>query len=78
MSRAEDREHRMLRDQLFVPGRSPKVFKEVCPMAAQHMISHLADLGITTEQVRRFWLHQANLSMNEFIVPQDAGPRRHA
>jgi beta-ketodecanoyl-[acyl-carrier-protein] synthase len=37
------------------------------------MTSHLADLGFTTEQVRRFWLHQANLSMNQFIVRKMLG-----
>jgi 3-oxoacyl-[acyl-carrier-protein] synthase III len=80
MSRAEDRDPDE-RDQLFYQeGR--RVFKEVCPLAAQHMTSHLADLGFTTEQVRRFWLHQANLSMNQFIVRKmlgrDATARRGA
>jgi beta-ketodecanoyl-[acyl-carrier-protein] synthase len=71
MSRAEDRDPDD-RDQLFYQeGR--RVFKEVCPLAAQHMTSHLADLGFTTEQVRRFWLHQANLSMNQFIVRKMLG-----
>jgi beta-ketodecanoyl-[acyl-carrier-protein] synthase len=55
------------RDKLFVQeGR--KVFKEVCPMAADHIAGHLASLGISpTEGVRRYWLHQANLTMNQLI-----------
>jgi beta-ketodecanoyl-[acyl-carrier-protein] synthase len=54
------------RDKLFVQeGR--KVFKEVCPLAAAHIEAHLADLGIVPSQVRRFWLHQANLAMNQLI-----------
>ena len=65
MSRAEDRDPDE-RDQLFrQEGR--KVFKEVCPMAADHIASHLESLGYTPADVRRFWLHQANLSMNQFI-----------
>ncbi len=65
MSRAEDREPDE-RDQLFrQEGR--KVFKEVCPMAADHIAGHLESLGYTPADVRRFWLHQANLSMNQFI-----------
>ena len=28
--------------------------------------------------MRRFWLHQANLAMNQLIVAQAARPRRHA
>ena len=65
MSRAEDRDPDD-RDQLFrQEGR--KVFKEVCPMAADHIAAHLAVHGYTPQDVRRFWLHQANLSMNQFI-----------
>jgi len=65
LSRCEDRDPDD-RDQLFVQeGR--RVFKEVCPMAAEHMTQHLASLGFTPLQVRRFWLHQANLAMNQLI-----------
>jgi len=65
MSRCEDRDPAD-RDQLFVQeGR--KVFKEVCPMAAEHITRHLATLDLKPAQVRRFWLHQANLAMNQLI-----------
>lgn len=54
------------RDKLFrQEGR--KVFKEVCPMVADQILSHSQDLGLSVEQIKRFWLHQANLSMNELI-----------
>ena len=36
-------------------------------MAADHIAGHLESLGYTPADVRRFWLHQANLSMNQFI-----------
>ncbi len=65
MSRAEDR-NATDRDQLFrQEGR--KVFKEVCPLAAEHISTHLARLDLDPQRVRRFWLHQANLSMNQLI-----------
>jgi len=65
MSRSEDRDPND-RDQLFYQeGR--KVFKEVCPMAAEHIGGHLASLDLTPGDVRRFWLHQANLAMNQLI-----------
>lgn len=65
LSRCEDRDPAD-RDQLFwQEGR--KVFKEVCPMAAKHITSHLESLGLTPAGVRRFWLHQANLAMNQLI-----------
>jgi beta-ketodecanoyl-[acyl-carrier-protein] synthase len=65
MSQAEDRDPDD-RDQLFrQEGR--KVFKEVCPMAAEHIAGHLKSHDLTPERVRRFWLHQANLAMNQLI-----------
>ena len=53
-------------DKLFhQQGRS--VFKEVCPMAAQHITEHLAELGLVADDLARWWLHQANLNMNLLI-----------
>ena len=54
------------RDKLFrQDGR--KVFKEVCPMVAEIIVRQLGDLGIPLEALRRLWLHQANLGMNQLI-----------
>ena len=65
LSHCEDR-HPDDRDQLFVQeGR--KVFKEVCPMASTHISEHLATLSLTPSDIRRFWLHQANIGMNQLI-----------
>ena len=66
MNRAEDSDPNA-RDKTFrQEGR--KVFKEVVPLAAAHIEGHLATLGFTPPEVRRFWLHQANLGMNEFVT----------
>ena len=70
-------EHRDDVDKLFVQeGR--KVFKEVCPMVAELIGAHLQESGIEVETVRRFWLHQANLNMNQLItrrlLGRDASP----
>lgn len=55
------------RDKTFMQeGR--KVFKEVVPLAAAHIQSHLAALGFEPTQVRRYWLHQANLGMNQLVI----------
>lgn len=65
LSRCEDRDPDD-RDQLFrQEGR--KVFKEVCPMAAEHIAGHLRAHGFEPAGVRRYWLHQANLAMNQLI-----------
>jgi beta-ketodecanoyl-[acyl-carrier-protein] synthase len=59
-------------DKLFVQqGR--KVFKEVCPMVAEHISEHLAANALSPFDVRRFWLHQANLSMNQLIAKRILG-----
>ena len=59
-------------DKLFIQeGR--KVFKEVVPMVGELISSHLDKVGIAANDVKRFWLHQANLSMNEFIARKVLG-----
>jgi beta-ketodecanoyl-[acyl-carrier-protein] synthase len=44
------------------------VFREVCPMVATHITDHLTAAGLAAGDVRRFWLHQANLKMNQLIA----------
>ncbi len=44
------------------------VFREVCPMVAAHITDHLGALDLEASGVRRFWLHQANLKMNQLIA----------
>lgn len=44
-----------------------KVFKEVCPMAASHLDEHVTANGLEIADVRRWWLHQANINMNHLI-----------
>ncbi|MES2663039.1 MAG: beta-ketoacyl-ACP synthase III [Pseudomonadota bacterium] len=50
-----------------------KVFKEVVPMVAQMIQSHLEDENMSADQLARLWLHQANLSMNELIAKKVLG-----
>lgn len=59
-------------DTLFVQnGR--RVFKEVVPLVSDMISGHLKELGIDPADVRRFFLHQANLSMNELIAKRVLG-----
>ncbi len=61
-------------DKLFVQeGR--KVFKEVCPAVAAQISDQLQTLGIAPDQLKRLWLHQANLSMNQLISRRVLGRR---
>jgi beta-ketodecanoyl-[acyl-carrier-protein] synthase len=60
------------RDKTFrQEGR--KVFKEVVPIAAAHIAGHLASLGLEPTHMKRFWLHQANLGMNQFVIKKLLG-----
>jgi beta-ketodecanoyl-[acyl-carrier-protein] synthase len=44
-----------------------KVFKEVVPLAAAHIEAHLNTFDIKPADVRRYWLHQANVGMNQLV-----------
>jgi beta-ketodecanoyl-[acyl-carrier-protein] synthase len=53
-------------DKLFVQeGR--KVFREVVPMVSEMILDHARDLDIDPLRLKRLWLHQANINMNEMI-----------
>lgn len=66
-----------------VPPREPhellfrqngrQVFREVCPMVAEHILEQLAALELGPGDVRRFWLHQANVKMNRLIAKSVLG-----
>ena len=60
------------KDKLFVQeGR--KVFREVVPMVAEMISDHLAQNEIKAQDVKRFWLHQANKGMNDLIAKKVLG-----
>jgi beta-ketodecanoyl-[acyl-carrier-protein] synthase len=53
-------------DKLFVQeGR--KVFREVVPMVSDMIVEHAQDIGVDPAGLKRLWLHQANINMNEMI-----------
>ena len=54
--------------ELVFRQNGQQVFREVCPMVAEHITTHLAELDVDATDVRRFWLHQANLKMNQLIA----------
>ena len=60
-------------DDVLFNQEGRKVFKEVVPMVSELMQSHLNDLGLKASDVKRFWLHQANLSMNQLIAKRVLG-----
>ena len=67
-----DPAHRDDVDKLFVQ-RGRAVFKEVSPMVADLIGSHLESVGIASTAIRRMWLHQANGTMNQWIARKVLG-----
>lgn len=61
-----------LTDKLFVQnGRS--VFKEVVPLVAKMITEECEANGLDPHELKRMWLHQANLSMNQLIAKKVLG-----
>lgn len=71
LNRCEDGERDPFELLFRQNGRS--VFKEVCPMVAAHIRSHLEDTGVEIDDLKRLWLHQANLGMNQLIAKKLLG-----
>lgn len=60
------------KDKLFIQqGR--KVFKEVSPMVAGMITEHLQENSLNVDSLKRMWLHQANLNMNQLIAKRVLG-----
>ena len=45
-----------------------KVFKEVTVAGHRFIVEFLAEMGLVPQDIRRFWLHQANARMNAMIL----------
>jgi beta-ketodecanoyl-[acyl-carrier-protein] synthase len=42
-------------------------------MAEQHLRSHVQSLGFTIPDIKRWWVHQANINMNNMITKRLLG-----
>tara|TARA_B100000029_G_scaffold516236_1_gene627874 strand:+ start:25873 stop:26985 length:1113 start_codon:yes stop_codon:yes gene_type:complete len=60
-------------DELLFKQNGRAVFKEVCPMVAELITNHLLDHNIEPKDVTQYWLHQANINMNNFILKKILG-----
>lgn len=55
-----------LSEKYFVQeGR--KVFKDIVPMVSEFLVDHANENNLKTDDIKRLWLHQANINMNNFI-----------
>jgi beta-ketodecanoyl-[acyl-carrier-protein] synthase len=58
---------RSYRDQQF-HQQGQRVFKEVVPAVIREIGEQLTAYGVGPEQLRRLWLHQANVKMNRMVA----------
>jgi beta-ketodecanoyl-[acyl-carrier-protein] synthase len=59
--------------ELVFRQRGQQVFKEVVPMVVAHIDDQLQRTHLAATDIRRFWLHQANLKMNQLIAKNVLG-----
>lgn len=54
-----------------------QVFRDMIAFVPQHIQSHLQDNNLCVQDIKRFWLHQANLKMNNMIAQNLFKGREH-
>ncbi|MBT4962664.1 MAG: beta-ketoacyl-ACP synthase III [Francisellaceae bacterium] len=50
-----------------------KVFKEIIPLISNFLLNHINDNALETSDVKRLWIHQANINMNNLIAKKVLG-----
>ncbi len=59
--------------ELVFRQQGQRVFKDVVPMVVEHINAQLEQVDMEAGAIRRFWLHQANLKMNQLIAKHVLG-----
>jgi beta-ketodecanoyl-[acyl-carrier-protein] synthase len=59
--------------ELVFRQQGQRVFKDVVPLVVGHINAQLDAVGLEPATIERFWLHQANLKMNQLIAKQVLG-----
>lgn len=57
----------------FFKQQGRKVFKELLPIVADVILTEMAAQHVAPEQLKRLWLHQANINMNIFAAKKILG-----
>jgi beta-ketodecanoyl-[acyl-carrier-protein] synthase len=59
-------------DQFFTQ-KGRKVFKELLPLIREFVKDQLKDCSIDISEIKRMWLHQANINMNRYVTRELLG-----
>ncbi len=57
----------------FFKQQGRKVFKELLPIVAEVILDEMAAQQVTADDLKRLWLHQANINMNIFAAKKILG-----
>lgn len=57
----------------FFTQEGRKVFKELTPVVADFVLDFLKDLETKANELKRMWLHQANIHMNIYVCKKVLG-----
>lgn len=60
-------------DRPYFKQQGRKVFKELLPIATRFIEQQLAEANLGVTDIKRFWLHQANINMNMFAMKKLLG-----
>ena len=60
-------------DEVMFRQNGRSVFKEVCPMVVEMITNQLTKLKFNPGDIKRFWLHQANGNMINFVAKKLKG-----
>ena len=60
-------------DSTLFHQQGRKVFKDVVPLASKFITEHLEAHGLTSAQISRYWLHQANQKLNDLVAERVLG-----
>ena len=71
MNAIEDKNYSESEQLFFQNGR--RVFKEVMPFVSSLILDQLNEQNLLPENIERYWLHQANINMNAYVIKKLLG-----
>ena len=71
MNTIEDKDYSEAEQLFFQNGR--RVFKEVMPFVSSLILDQLNEQNLSPQDIERYWLHQANINMNAYVIKKLLG-----
>lgn len=65
------------KERPYFKQQGKKVFKELLPLATDFISTFIQDSNLNISELKRFWLHQANINMNSFAIKKLLGREPH-